>query len=94
MDGTECFKIKVVTKSGLQQTLYIDPANYFIIKQVTKTKAGGQEQEQTQSFSNYQKMDNGYVFPFSLTGFGPGELKITKIQVNPVVDPSVFKPAN
>ncbi len=94
VDGTECFKIKVVTKSGLQQTLYIDPANYFIIKQVTKTKAGGQEQEQTQSFSNYQKMDNGYVFPFSLTGFGPGELKITKIQVNPVVDPSVFKPAN
>ncbi len=94
VDGTECFKIKVVTKSGMQQTFFIDPSNYYIIKVVTKTKANGQEQEQAQAFSNFKKLDNGYVFPLSLTGFGPGELKITKVDVNPTLDQSIFKPSN
>jgi hypothetical protein len=93
VEGTECFKIKVVTKSGMQQTFYIDPANYYIIKVVTKTKANGQEREQAQNFSDYKKLDNGYVFPFSLTGFGPGELKITKVDINPKIDDSLFKPS-
>lgn len=95
VDGTECFKIKVTTKSGLEQTFFIDPANYYIIKATTKTKANGQEQEQTQMFSNYTKLDNGYVFPFSMSGGGlPGELKITKVDVNPKIDESIFKPSN
>jgi len=94
VDGTECFKIKVTTKSGMEQTFFIDPANYYIIKQIIKTKANGQEQEQPQNLSDYKKLDNGYVFPFSMTGFGPGELKITKIDVNPKIDESIFKPSN
>ena len=94
VDGTECFKIKVTTKSGMEQTFFIDPANYYIIKQIVKTKANGQEQEQPQNLSDYKKLDNGYVFPFSMTGFGPGELKITKIDVNPKIDESIFKPSN
>ena len=94
VDGTECFKIKAITKSGMEQTFFIDPANYYIIKQIIKTKASGQEQEQSQNLSDYKKLDNGYVFPFSMTGFGPGEFKITKIDVNPKVDESIFKPSN
>ncbi|HLK29842.1 MAG TPA: hypothetical protein VKT28_14785 [Puia sp.] len=95
VDGTECFKIKVVTKSGMQQTFFIDPSNYYIIKTVTKTKANGQETEVPSMLSNYKKMDNGYVFPFSISGGGlPGELKLTKIDVNPAIDESIFKPAN
>ena len=94
VDGTECFKIRMVTKSGLEEILFIDPSNYYIIKSVEKTKASGQEQDQTQIFSNFKKMDNGYVFPFSLTGFGPAELKITKIEVNIPIDESIFTPPN
>lgn len=92
VDGTECFKIRMVTKSGLEETLFIDPANYYVIKSVEKTKASGNEQEQAQTFGNFQKMDSGYVFPLSLTGFGPGELKITKIEVNIPIDESIFRP--
>ena len=94
VDGTECFKIRLVMKSGLEQTMYIDPSNYYVIKAVEKTKASGKEQEQTQTISNFNKLESGYVFPLSLTGFGPGELKITKIEVNTPVDESVFKPSN
>ena len=94
VDGTECFKIRMVTKSGLEETLFIDPSNYYVIKSVEKTKASGQEQEQTQTFSNFKKMDSGYVFPLSRTGFGPGELKITKIEVNIPIDESIFRLSN
>jgi hypothetical protein len=94
VDGTECFKIKVVTKSGAEETIFIDPSNYYIIKTVTKTKASGQEQEQTQMLSAYKKTDDGYVFPFATTGFGPGELTITKIEINKPIDAAQFRPAN
>jgi hypothetical protein len=93
VDGTECFKIKLISKSGLEQTLYIDPVNYYIIKSTTKTHAAGKEAVQTQTFSNYKKLDSGYVFPFSASGFGPGELTFTKIEVNPPLDESIFKPS-
>jgi hypothetical protein len=92
VEGTECFKLKQKMKNGLEQTIFIDPSTYYIIKTVTKSKATGQEQEQAQTFSNYKKLDSGYVFPFSMTGFGgPGELVITKIQVNVPVDEKLFK---
>jgi hypothetical protein len=91
VEGTECFKLKLKMKGGLEQTIFIDPTTYYIIKIISKTKATGQEQEQTQTFSNYKKLDSGYVFPFSMTGFGPGEMTVTKIQVNTPVDEKIFK---
>jgi outer membrane lipoprotein-sorting protein len=94
VDGTECFKIKLVSKSGLEQTIFIDPSNYYIIKTTTKSKASGKEVVQSQTFSNYKKLDSGYIFPFSASGFGPGEVTFTKIEVNKSLDPTLFKPTN
>jgi hypothetical protein len=94
VDGTECYKIRLVSKSGMDETFYIDPSNFYIIKLTSKTKATGKEVVQTQTFSNFKKLDNGYVFPFSATGFGPGEITFSKIQVNVPVDSSIFKPSN
>jgi hypothetical protein len=91
VEGTEAFKLKLKMKNGLEQTIFLDPSTYYIIKSVTKSKATGQEVEQSQTFSNYKKLDSGYVFPFSMTGFGPGELTITKIQINAPVDEKIFK---
>jgi len=94
VDGTECFKVRMVTKSGLEVTLFIDPSNYYIIKQTVKSKASGKEVTQTQTFSNFKKLDSGYVFPFTVSGFGPGEVVITKIEVNTALDGSAFTPSN
>lgn len=91
VEGTEAFKLKLKMKGGLEQTIFLDPTTYYIIKVVTKSKATGQEVEQSQTFSNYKKIDSGYVFPFSMTGFGPGELTISKIQVNVPIDEKIFK---
>lgn len=90
VEGTECFKIKIKMKGGSEQTIFIDPKTYYIIKSINKSKGTGQEVEQTQTFSNFKKLDSGYVFPFSMQGFGPGELTISKIDVNVQVDEKIF----
>jgi hypothetical protein len=92
-EGTECFKLKVMYKGGAEATMFLDPKTYYLLKQITKTKATGQEIEQTQTFSNYTKLAEGYVFPFAQTGFGPGEISFSKIEVNKPVDESLFKPS-
>lgn len=91
-EGTECLKLKVVTKNGVETTVFLDPVSFYVLKGVTKSKASGQEMDAVQTFSNYKKLDNGYVFAFSISGFGGGEITFTKIEVNVPVDPALFKP--
>jgi hypothetical protein len=90
-EGTECFKLKVLFKGGIEATMFFDPATYYLIKQVTKTKSTGQELVTEQTFSNFNKQD-GYVFPFSMTGLGPGGVvTVTKIEINKTIDENLFK---
>lgn len=93
IDGASCYKIKTTLKGGAEQTIYIEPKNYYIVKIISKSNAA-QGIEQTQTFSDYRKLESGYVFPFAMTGFGPGELTINKIDVNVPVDEAMFKPSN
>lgn len=97
VDGTECFKIKMTLKGGKTQTLFFDPATYYIIKAVSTISANGQEAEVATSFSNYQKHSSGIVLPMSTTvPMGPGfnaDLTIESVEVNTTLDASLFKPA-
>lgn len=90
-EGTECFKLKAILKGGSEITMFIDPSNYYIIKQVIKSKAAGQESDQVQTFSNFQKTPEGIVFAFDQTGFGPGEISYKKIEINKPVDEAKYK---
>lgn len=90
-EGTECYKLKVVLKGGMEMTMFIDPETNYLIKQVVKTKSGGQENEQVQTFSNFKATPEGLVFPYDMTGFGPGELSFTSIEVNKPIDDAKFK---
>lgn len=95
VDGTECFKIKLVTKAGKERTFLIDPKNYYIIRAIAKAAVNGQEMEVTQNFSDYKKTEDGYVFAYTIGGaFGQGDMTVTKIEVNKTIDEKVFKPAN
>jgi hypothetical protein len=92
-EGTECLKVNVAMKGGSIVTMYFDPKTYYMIKQVVKTKATGQEIEQVQTFSNFTKTPEGYVFPLSMTGFGPGDITFTKVEINKPIDEALYKPA-
>ncbi|HQQ94510.1 MAG TPA: hypothetical protein PLQ93_08140 [Bacteroidia bacterium] len=90
VDGTECHKIKMTGKEGKETTYYIDPDNFLVIKQTDKTLSNGQERENSTFFSDYKKLDEGLVYPMSSSG-GWGEINITKMDINPKVDESLFK---
>lgn len=92
VDGTECHKLKLTRKSGRAMTFLIDTKTNYIIRTVTKVKANGQEVDQTQNFSNYQKLPFGIVVPMSMENSGlPAPLVIAKMEVNPTIEASVFE---
>lgn len=94
VDGTEAYKIKVTRKSGNEVINYIDPTTFYVIRTVNKMKVNGQEMEQKINVSNYQKLPEGIVVPFTMEMPGaPAPVNIKKVEVNPTLDPALFKPA-
>ena len=90
VDGTECFKLKMIDKDGKETTYYLDPSNYFVIKETAKITANGKEMENSSTYSNYKKTENGVFIAMNIGG-GFGDMEITKIEINPKIDESIFK---
>jgi hypothetical protein len=91
VEGTECFKIKLTRKDGIVKTLFFDPSSYYLIREVQKHTANGQQFEQTMTFSNFKKLPEGVVMPMSMSLSGLGEITIKKFEINQKVDESIFK---
>ena len=92
VEGVEAYKLKLTLKNGKVQTIFIDPKNYYIIRVITKQKANGKEMEVTTNISNYQKLPEGIMVPWSI-GLPFGEMIISKVEINKPVDENIFKPA-
>lgn len=91
VDGTDCFKLKLIDKNAKEITYFLDADSYYVIKETQKIKANGKEMEETSTFSNYKKLPEGIVYPMNV-GSGFGDAEVTKIEINPVIDESIFKP--
>jgi hypothetical protein len=92
VDGTECYKLKLTRKSGRGITFLIDTKTNYVVRTIIKVKANGQEVDQTQNFSNYQKQAFGVVLPLSLENSAlPAPLVVGKVEVNPTIASSVFE---
>ena len=89
--GTECLKLKLTEKEGQEIFLFVDPASYYIVRQVQKVNANGQEQEVAMKFSNFKKLPEGIVVAMTM-GSDQGDLVISKVEVNTIKDDSIFKP--
>lgn len=89
VDGTECFKLKMTDKNGQESTYYIDPSNYFVIKKTKKIKSNGQESENDSFYGDYKKLDSGIYYAMTVSS-GWGESEITKLDINPAIDESIF----
>ena len=92
VEGVNAYKLKLTLKNGKVQTIFIDPKNYYIIRVITKQKANGKEMEVTTNISNYQKLPEGIMVPWSI-GLPFGEMIISKVEINKPVDENIFKPA-
>ena len=91
VDGTECLKLKMIDKDSSETTFFIDPSNYYIIKETRKMKMDGKEIENSTTYGNYKKMAEGIVYAYSINGDW-GEMEVTGLTINPVIDEALFKP--
>ena len=90
VEGTECWKLKITLKSGKVKTEFFDPESFYLIREVSKNKANGQEHEQVTNYSNFQKLPEGITVPMTI-GSGMGELVVKKFEINTKIEDSLFK---
>ncbi|MCC6816246.1 MAG: hypothetical protein IT267_07540 [Saprospiraceae bacterium] len=93
VEGTDCYKLKVTTKTGNTHYMLIDPTSNYIVRKISKQKADGKEIDVTVDFSNYKLTENGYLFPHTISAMG-GPVEFTKVVINGNIDDSEFKPMN
>jgi hypothetical protein len=91
VDGTECFKLKMIDKEKVETTYYIDPSNYYVIKETHKMTVNGKEMENSTTYGNYKKLPEGIVYAYSITSDW-GNAEVSSLTVNPIIDEALFKP--
>lgn len=90
VDGTPAYKLKVTTKDGNENIVYLDAESYLEIKSESKRKIQGQEMETESSIGNYKEVE-GMMFPTQVENRikgrdGMGQtITIDKIEVNPTL---------
>lgn len=92
VQGEEFYKIKLTRASGKIVTYYINK-DYLVTKSVTTALVQGSEQEVTQEYSDYRKTPEGYMVAFKRITSN-NEISFDKVEINPKIEDSVFKPSN
>lgn len=90
-EGTEVHKIAYTSKEGKKKTMFFDASTYYLLKETEKAMVDGKEVEGTAKFSDYQKHTSGLVFAMAMESDN-GPIKFSAIEVNPKIDPAIFKP--
>jgi hypothetical protein len=94
MEGTSCFKVKLVTKEGDTFTYYIDSESYIMIRSNTKVKVMGNETETDTYYSNYTQVE-GMAVPGKVETKMNGQLMATivvdKVEINIELNDSLFE---
>ena len=90
VEGTECYKLKVILVSGKEETVFIDASNYYLVRTVEKIRANGKEQVQTTTYGDYEKLPEGIIYPMSFDN-GGSSITIKKLEVNIPVSENFFK---
>jgi hypothetical protein len=89
------YKLKLITKDSDETTYYIDPSTYYIIEVVKSGEMMGNPVTITVTNSDFQKTPEGYVVPHTVQTDMGGQFslnaKITKVDINPPVDDSIFE---
>jgi hypothetical protein len=93
MEGTSCYKIKLVTKEGDSFTFYIDSDSYIMIRTNAKVKVMGNETNSDSYYSNYMQQD-GIAFPGKIENKQndqvTGTIVIDKVELNTELADSLF----
>jgi hypothetical protein len=85
MEGTSCYKIKLVTKDGDTFTYYLDSDSYMMLRQNSKIKVQGNDSESDSYYSNYLQIE-GLAVPGKVDIKVNGQIMSTvitdKVEIN------------
>jgi outer membrane lipoprotein-sorting protein len=88
--GKKVHHLKITSKSGRVQDIYIDAATGLQNRVVTQTQQGPVEQ----TFSDFKDVD-GVKMPFTIRTqigtMGSIDIKVVKAEINPALDDALFK---
>jgi outer membrane lipoprotein-sorting protein len=94
MEGTSCYKVKLITTSGDIFTFYIDSDSFVILRQNAKMLVMGNETENDTYLSNYMMID-GMAVPGKIESKTNGQLIMTlnfdKVEFNMELDDALFE---
>jgi hypothetical protein len=91
VDGKSCYLLRVVTKAGTREEMYIDKSTHYLIRTVTRTMVDGEESEDIAGYGNYTPQQGGLIYPMKLSTAG-GDIVLTRVVFNEPVNPKVFTP--
>jgi hypothetical protein len=93
--GIKVYKVSMTLKNGIKRINYISKDTFYILKIVVHLTMNGQDVMSENIQSDFRQVD-GYFYPFTsevTTSAMPGTkmaLKITNLEVNPKIDPTIF----
>ena len=91
---TADYKIKFTNNNGVNSIYYININTYLLDRADLEILQQGQTVPVTQTFSDYQKVDNGLMLPFKMGQELPQfsmNIVTKKVEVNKDVDPAIFQ---
>ncbi|MCF2491841.1 MULTISPECIES: outer membrane lipoprotein-sorting protein [Dyadobacter] len=94
--GAKVYKVSMALKNGTKRTNYISKDTFYILKMIVATTINGQEVTSENTQSDFRQVD-GVTYPFTsevTTSAMPGAamvLKISSLEVNPKIDPTIFE---
>lgn len=93
--GADAYKLKVTNKEGADITMYIDASTFYLTRLVQSADVMGQTVTNTITYSDFKKTEHGWVVPYTtdidMGGMFQLKNKLSKIEVNPSIDPAVFE---
>lgn len=89
VSGTDSYKLRLTSKAGDVETVYVDPATFFINRVSSIKKLNGQEFPVTIDFSDYKDVE-GVKFPFNM-GTPQGSIVFSSIKANQTIDDKLYK---
>jgi hypothetical protein len=99
IDGTAAHKLKVTSKDGDVQYVYLDPDYFLEIRVESQRNVRGVKETVVTDLGEYEKVQ-GVYWPLALTSGkkgdrDPAKIQYTKVEVNPAIEPGFFSfPAN
>ena len=92
--GADAYKLKVTNKEGADITMYIDASTFYLTRLVQSADVMGQTVTNTVTYSDFKKTEHGWVVPYTtdidMGGMFQLKNKLSKIEVNPTIDVSIF----